>query len=100
MLSYSRGVKRIEWNEAKNIKLKIERGISFEEVQSALEEGYLLDNIAHPNKKDHPNQRILVVAINNYAFLVPFVEDEEKIVLKTIYPSSKFTKKYIIGGKK
>ncbi len=92
-------MKRFDWNEAKNTKLKIERGIGFEEIQSALEEGMLLDNIVHPNKNRYPHQRIFIVALNGHAFLIPFVEDDEKIFLKTIYPSSKYTKKYIIGGK-
>lgn len=88
-------VKRLDWNEAKNTRLKIDRGIGFEEIQSTLEEGNLLGNIAHPNQKKYPGQRIFAVALNGYAFLVPFIEDEDKIFLKTIYPSRKFTKIYI-----
>ena len=92
-------MKRLEWNEAKNTRLKIERDISFEKIQAALEGGNLLDNIAHPNQELHPGQRVFVIAINGYVFLVPFIEDKDKIFLKTIYPSSKYTKKYIIGDK-
>ena len=88
-------MKRLDWNEAKNAWLKIERGISFEDVQTAIDEGNLLDNVAHPNKKHYPGQRILVVVIDSYVFLVPFVEDNEKLFLKTIYPSRKFTKVYL-----
>lgn len=99
-MSYTLTVKRLEWNEAKNTWLKIERGISFEDVQTAIEEGNLLDNVAHPSQKLHKGQRVLAVIIENYVFLVPFVEDDEKLFLKTIYPSRKFTKKYLIEGRK
>ncbi len=58
----------------------------------------LLDTIEHPNKKKYQNQRIFIVEINDYAYLVPFVEDERIIFLKTIIPSRKMTKKYL-GGK-
>jgi uncharacterized DUF497 family protein len=88
-------VKRLDWNEAKNAWLKIERGIGFEDVQTAIDEGKLLDNVAHPNQKQYPRQRILIVIIENYVFLVPFIEDEEKLFLKTIYPSRKFTRSYL-----
>lgn len=86
----------MDWNEAKNTWLKIERGISFEDVQTAIEGGNLLDIVAHPNQKLHKGQRVLAVVIENYVFLVPFVEDYEKLFLKTIYPSRKFTKRYLI----
>lgn len=89
-------MKRLDWNEAKNTWLKIERGIGFENIQTAIEEGKLLDNIARPNRKRYPEQRVLVVIVENYVFLVPFVEDDEKLFLKTIYPSRKFTRTYLI----
>jgi len=88
-------VKRLDWNEVKNAWLKIERGIGFEDVQTAIDEGKVLDNVAHPNQKQYPGQRILIVVIENYVFLVPFIEDSEKLFLKTIYPSRKFTKKHL-----
>lgn len=90
-------MKRLDWNEAKNTWLKIERGIGFEDVQTAIDEGKLLNNVAHPNQKLYPGQRILVVVIENYVFLVPYVEDDEKLFLKTIYPSRKFTKSHLNG---
>lgn len=93
-------MKRLDWNEAKNTWLKIERGVSFEDIQAAIEEGSLLDNIAHPNQKRSPKQRLLVVLVENYVFLVPFVEDDEKLFLKTIYPSRKFTRLYLIERRK
>lgn len=95
-------VKYIDWNKEKGELLKVQRDISFEEVLIALELGGLLDILEHPNSKKYPNQKIYVLAINNYVYLVPFVEDEEKIFLKTIIPSRDATKKYLIkgGGKK
>jgi len=92
---------KIKWNEEKNDLLKRERGISFEDFLRKIEEGRLLDDIKHPNADDYPNQRIFIVELENYAYLIPYVEDEEKkeIFLKTAFPSRKMTKKYI-GSKK
>ncbi len=87
-------MKYFDWNLEKNEKLIKERGISFEEVLIAITENHLLDIIKHSGNK-YPNQKIFIVQINNYAYLVPFVEDEEKIFLKTIIPSRKATKDYI-----
>lgn len=89
-------MKYFDWDREKNGKLKEERGISFEEVVIALNEGRLLKTLDHPNKKKYPNQRMYIVNINNYAYMVPFVEDEKKRFLKTIIPSRKATKKFII----
>lgn len=94
-------MKYFDWNEEKNKLLKIEREVSFEDVLIAIESGDLLDIIEHPRKQKYPSQKIFVVNINNYAYLVPFVENDKKIFLKTIIPSRKATKKYIVkGGKK
>ena len=91
-----RQMKYIDWNEEKNERLKKERELSFEDIIISIEEGNLLDIVEHPNKNRYPNQKIFIVAVNDYAYLVPFVEDEEKIFLKTIIPSRKATKQYII----
>lgn len=74
------------------------REVSFEDVLIAIENGRVLDDIEHPNKKQYPNQRMLVIEIENYAYYVPYLEDEKKIFLKTIFPSRKATKKYLYGG--
>ena len=74
------------------------REVSFEDVLIAIESGRVLDDIEHPNKKRYPNQRILVIEIENYAYYVPYLEDEKKIFLKTIFPSRRATKKYLFGG--
>lgn len=89
-------MKFYQWNEEKNIILKIERDLGFEDVVDAIESGNLLDRINHPNSKRYPNQKIFVVNIRNYVYLVPFVEDEQRVFLKTIIPSRKATKKYLI----
>ena len=88
-------MKYFDWEPVKNEQLINERGISFEEVLVAIEGGYLLDIMEHPNRARYPNQKIFIVRIEDYVYLVPFVEDEEKIFLKTIIPSRKATKKYI-----
>ena len=88
-------MKYFDWNENKNQWLKKERHISFEAVVNYLEEGKILDKINHPNVERYPNQRIFVVAHENYAYLVPFVEDDTTVFLKTIIPSRKATEKYL-----
>jgi uncharacterized DUF497 family protein len=89
-------VNYFDWNQEKNEQLKKEREVSFEEVLIALSENRLLDILKHKNQKKYPVQRILVININEYVYLVPFIEDEKKIFLKTIIPSRKATKKYLI----
>lgn len=89
-------MKSYDWNMEKNEMLKQERGISFEEVVYHIDKGDELDIYQHPNQDKYSNQMISVVAINNYAYLVPYVEEPEgDIFLKTIIPSRKATKKYI-----
>jgi uncharacterized DUF497 family protein len=88
-------MKPFDWNSDKNEKLIAERGISFEEVVVALEEGKLLDILSHGNAKKYPGQRVLIVEIQGYACAIPYVEDDDKIFLKTIIPSRKYTKRYL-----
>ncbi len=83
------------WNNDKNKKLKQERGISFEDIIYYIEHRKLLAILNHTNQKKYIGQRIYVIEINNYAYLVPFVETENEIFLKTIIPSRKATKKYL-----
>ncbi|OGE88324.1 MAG: toxin [Candidatus Doudnabacteria bacterium RIFCSPLOWO2_02_FULL_49_13] len=90
-------MKYFDWSVDKNIQLIDSRGIGFEYIIIALNEGRLLDILEHPNSKKYLNQKIFVVEINHYAYLVPFVEDDKKIFLKTIIPSRKATKKYLIN---
>lgn len=84
-----------DYSPEKNLFLKEVRGISFEEVELAIDEGRVLDITDHPNRKKYPNQKVYVLNINNYVYLVPFVKKSEKeIFLKTIFPSRKAVKKY------
>ena len=91
-------MKHFNWNNEKNEKLRAERGVSFEEAVLAIEQGQLLDILEHPNKEKYINQNIFVVKIYNYVWLIPFVENENEVFLKTIIPSRKATKQYIGGG--
>lgn len=88
-------MKSIDWNPNKNQKLIEERDISFEDVVFYLQSGGLLDDILHPNQEQYPDQRMFIVSIEEYAYLVPYVESEEEIFLKTIIPSRKATKQYL-----
>lgn len=90
-------MKPFRWNQEKNEALKEERGVSFESIVVAVEAGALLDILAHPNQAKYPRQRILVVATDNYVYLVPFVEEED-FFLKTIIPSRKATRDYLNEG--
>ncbi len=91
-------MKVFNWNAEKNQQLIEERGRSFEEAIFHIENGGLLDDICHPNSVDYPHQKIFVVAIDQYAYLVPYVESHDEIFLKTVIPSRKFTKLYLGGG--
>ena len=92
-------MKYYDWNNDKNELLKKLRGVSFEQVVLAIVSGDLVDLIRHPNPEKYPNQRIFLVKIEDYIYSVPYVEDDEKIFLKTIIPNSTATKKYL-GGKR
>jgi hypothetical protein len=94
MLYIHKDVKRIEWNPAKGAQLQVERGICFEDVVDILEQAQYIDRINHPNQKQYPNQEIFLVEIRGYMYAVPFVEDDEKIFLKTIFATRKYTKRY------
>ena len=85
----------------KNEKLKLERDINFEQILLAIEQGDLIDDLTHPNAEKYPNQSIFVVLvkIKNYIYLVPYVETDEEIFLKTIIPSRKLNKIYNQGAK-
>ncbi|MBI1857478.1 BrnT family toxin [Candidatus Saccharibacteria bacterium] len=91
-------MKYFDWDEQKNAKLKAERDICFEDVQTAIEEGRILEDKKHPNEKRYPNQKLIVLEIRGYAYLVPCVEDDTKIFMKTIIPSRKATKKFLKKG--
>lgn len=91
-------VKTFAWNSEKNELLMAERGISFEEVVLNIQLGNEVDVFEHPNQERYPGQRISFVLIEGYAYLVPFIENEREIFLKTIIPSRKATKQYLGGS--
>ena len=93
-------MKTYRWSEKKNEQLKQSRGISFEDIVLALESGGLLDVLTHPNPRRYPNQKVLVVAVMKYVYLVPQVEEPDHVFLKTIIPSRKATRDYGRGGEK
>jgi hypothetical protein len=88
-------VKYFTWDEAKNAKLKAERGIGFEDIVFHIERGDVLDVVEHPSRERYPGQRLYVVRCDDYVYLVPFVEDETGRFLKTIIPSRVATRRYL-----
>ena len=91
-------MKKIKWDNEKNRYLKEKRKISFEDILFYIEKGNLLDIIRNPNSKKYPNQHLLVVEMKGYVYCVPYVEYQDEIFFKTIFPSRKLTKRYL-GGK-
>jgi len=89
-------MKPFRWNHDKNEALKIERSVSFEEIVLALEADGLLDRLRHPNPEKYPNQSVLVVALDAYVYLVPYVEESDYFFLKTVIPSRKATRDYLL----
>lgn len=88
-------MKPFRWPSDKNALLRAERGISFEEVTVAVEAGALLEVVPHPNPKRYPRQKVMVVEVAGYAYLVPFVEEADHYFLKTIIPSRKATRDFL-----
>ena len=91
-------MKPFRWSPEKNEQLQLDRGISFENMVVAMESGGLLDILAHPNLAKYPKQKMLVVASDGYAYLVPFVEEDDHFFLKTVIPSRKATRDYLNQG--
>jgi hypothetical protein len=83
------------WDNEKNELLKTTRGVCFEQVVLLMEKGGILDTIENPNQEKYPGQKIAVLMIDTYVYLVPYVENDEEIFLKTIIPSRKATNKYV-----
>ena len=90
-------MKPFDWDDKKSRALEKERGVCFEDIVIKIEEGFLLDNIEHPNKAKYTHQRMFVVNVNGYAYAVPFFEDEHIIHLITLFPSRELTKVYLGG---
>jgi hypothetical protein len=92
-------VKSVRWNAEKSLALKAERGVSFEDVLSAISQGGLLSVMDHPNRAKYGHQKMLVIRMRDYAYLVPFVEGENEIFLKSIMPSRKATRDFLMKDK-
>ena len=88
-------MKYLNWNPKKNELLKRERGIAFEEIAYLIESGQIIGIEENPGR---PNQKMYILGIENYAILVPFVENDKEIFLKTAFPSRKYTKRYGLKG--
>lgn len=84
-----------QWSPEKNDWLRKERGVSFEKVIFHLERDDIWQIIDHPNQDRYPGQRIYLVAIEDYVYFVPFIQEEKYIFLKTIIPNRKATKDYL-----
>lgn len=87
--------KSYKWNEEKNAWLLETRGISFEQVIDHIERGDLIEILQHHNQERYPGQRYYAVKINDYVYLVPFVEEDAYIFLKTIIPNRKATRRHL-----
>ena len=87
-------MKPFAWDEEKSRLLKHSRGASFEDVVFHIQNGDLLAKLDHPNPK-YSGQQVFVIRMDDYAYAVPFAEDEEKYFLKTIIPSRKLTRDYL-----
>ena len=83
------------WNHQKNETLKVQRNMSFEEIVLAIEADGLLDELRHPNPERYPNQSVFVVALDDYVYLVPYIEELDYYFLKTVIPSRKATRDYL-----
>jgi len=88
-------MKYLNWSYEKNETLKAKREISFEEIAYLIESGHILGIEENPGR---PNQKIYIVEIESYAVIVPFVERDNEIFLKTAFPSRKYTKSYGLKG--
>ena len=86
---------KFDWSDEKNAELESTRGICFEDVLVHLQSGDVLDVIKHPNRERYPNQNIIVLKIDEYVWLVPYVKTRGIRFLKTIIPSRKATQEYL-----
>jgi uncharacterized DUF497 family protein len=85
------------WDNKKNKQLKKARGVSFEQIVFLIKNDFVLDILEHPNKKKYGSQRVNIINIDNYAYAVPFEDKGDERILKTIFPSRKYTIKYLRG---
>ncbi|MFH1223064.1 MAG: toxin [Pseudomonadota bacterium] len=91
-------MKIIRFDSGKNENLQKERGVSFDVVIEKISKGDLLDILIGKGKYSH--QKVYVMEIGCYVYIIPFVETKREIFLKTIIPTRKLTKKYLGGREK
>ncbi len=84
-----------DWSDEKDAKLRLERGVGFQDIVFHIEQGDTLAISDHPNSKKYPNQQIMFVRIGDYVYLVPFVRTKGNVFLKTIIPSRKATRRFL-----
>jgi uncharacterized DUF497 family protein len=92
-------MKVFRWDNEKNELLKNSRGVCFEQVVILMEREDVLETIEHPNRNKYQGQKIATVMIDDYAYLVPYVQKSDEIFLKTIIPSRKATNRYMRSKK-
>jgi len=92
-------MKVFRWDNEKNELLKNSRSVCFEQVVILMEREDILETVEHPNQNKYPGQKIATVMIDDYAYLVPYVQKSDEIFLKTIIPSRKATNKYMRSKK-
>ena len=92
---YLHNMKYLNWDPEKNEILKRKRGITFEEIAYLIESGQIIGIEENPGRS---NQKMYILEIENYAVIVPFVEGDKEIFLKTVFPSRKYTKRYGLKG--
>ena len=90
-------MKTFRWDPEKDEKLQRERGVTFEEVLYHIEQGHVIDIVEHPNQESYPGQQIYIIRMRGYVYLVPFVETDDVVFLKTIIPSRKAEREYRHG---
>ena len=88
------------WDARKNAKLRRDRGVTFEDVVRAMSDGRVLRIMEHSYQRRYRGQRLMVIDLGGYAYLVPFSESDGDIILKTVIPSRKATREYLKGGRK
>ncbi|AOP33522.1 toxin [Leptospira tipperaryensis] len=84
-----------DWDNIKNETLKAERNISFERIVIEIESGSVLEILKHPKKEKYQNQILIIIEIDNYAWVIPAIESKNTYFLKTAYPSRKYTNIYL-----
>ena len=85
----------VQWNHEKGEALRARHGVSFDDVSFQIERGDVLADWEHPNQERYPGQGFFVVNVRGYAYVVPYVENETGVFLKTLYPSRKATRDYL-----